>query len=59
MTMQKDLGRYLSYFLYKLQKHSFEPKQSRSTLTFAERRGSTRTPEALYMQLSQKLIGIF
>ena len=30
--MQKDLGRYPFYFLYKLQKRAFEPKQSRSSL---------------------------
>ena len=30
--MQKDLGRYLFYFLYKLQKRAFEPKRSRSSL---------------------------
>ena len=31
--MQKDLGRYLFYFLYKLQKRAFEPKRSRSSLS--------------------------
>ena len=31
----------------------------RKVLTFAGRRGSLRTPEALYLSLSQKLIGIF